>query len=98
VLVADVKTGQSEPKFPHGATTQIAIYSRGHIYKPDAGRTAHLPTIGVDQKVGLMIHLPQGTGECRLYLLDLTVGWSLARTAVAVQDTYKAKPLSLFTP
>lgn len=97
VVVADVKTGANEPNYPHGATTQIAVYARGHIYKPDAGRTAHLPSIGVDQEVGLMIHLPQGAGRCDLYLLDLTVGWSLARTAVAVQDTYKTKPLSLFT-
>jgi hypothetical protein len=97
--VGDVKTGQHEPDYPHGATTQIAVYSRGHLYTPEKLRIGHLPTLGVNQEVGLLIHLPAGQGRCDLYLLDLNVGWALAQTAVAVRETFKRKDvIRKFTP
>jgi len=98
VLVADLKTGKSEPKYPHGAATQMAIYSRGHLYDPERGRVGHLPALGIDQKHGLLIHLPAGKGVCDLYLLDLEVGWALAQTAVAVKTAFKGKPITPYTP
>ena len=98
VMVADVKTGANEPKFPHGAATQIAIYAHGHLYDPQQGRMAHLPTVGVSTDEGLLIHMPVGTGRCDLYLIDLSTGWQLAKTAVAVRDAYKQKPLTPYTP
>ena len=98
VLVADLKTGRHEPKYPHGATQQIAVYSRGHLYDPDKGRVGHLPSLGVDQEVGLLIHMPAGTGTCDLYLLDLTVGWGLAQVSVAVRAAFKGKPITPYTP
>ena len=98
VVVADLKTGKHEPKYPHGATQQIAVYSRGHLYDAEKGRVGHLPTLGVDQEVGLLIHLPAGTGRCDLYLLDLTVGWGLAQVSVAVREAFKAKPIEPYTP
>jgi len=98
VVVADVKTGANEPKYPHGVGTQIAIYSHGHLYDPVKGRIGHLPTVGVSTDVGLLIHMPVGTGRCDLYLIDLTVGWKLAQTAVAVRNAYKQKTLTPYTP
>jgi hypothetical protein len=94
VVVADVKTGQHEPKYPHSATTQIAGYSRGHLYDPEKGRVGHLPSLGIDQEVGLLIWMPAGKGICELYLLDLTVGWGLAQVSVAVRAAFKKKPIS----
>lgn len=91
-VVADIKTGRNEPSYALGATTQIAIYSRGHVYNPEkGGRYKHLPSAGVDQEVGLLIHLPAGEARCDLYLLDLNVGWELALTAATVKQTFSNK-------
>lgn len=96
VVVADVKTGQHDPNYPHGVTQQIAAYSRGHLYDPDRGRVGHLPSLGIDQAAGLLIHMPAGTGTCALYLLDLTVGWSLVQVSVAVRAAFKSKPITAY--
>jgi len=96
LVVADIKTGQHEPDYPHGVTQQIAMYARGTLYK-DHERIAPLADLGVNQSVGLMIHLPAGQARCDLYLLDLDHGWALAQAAVAVRQAYKAKPLSPYT-
>lgn len=98
VLVADVKTGQHDPTYPHGVAQQIAVYSRGHLYDPEKGRQGHLPSLGVDQNCGLLIHMPAGTGTCSLYLLDLTVGWGLVQVSVAVRTAFKSKPIKEYTP
>ena len=99
VVIADLKTGQTEPTYPHGVTTQCAIYARSHLYNiAESARTAYLPDLGVSTDVGLLIHLPAGKGTCDLYLLDLNVGWQLAQTAVAVREVYKGKPLTTYTP
>jgi hypothetical protein len=98
VMVADIKTGQHEPNYPHAAAIQIAIYSRGHLYDPDKGRLGYLPDLGVSQTEGLLIHLPAGKGTCDLYLLDLTVGWELAQTATRVRARFRDKPISRYSP
>ncbi len=99
VVIADLKTGQTENKYPHGVVTQCAIYARSHIYDiPTNTRTGYLPDLGVSTDVGLLIHLPAGKGECSLYLLDLQVGWMLAQTAVAVRGVYKKMPLERYEP
>lgn len=98
VVVADLKTGKWENRYPHATATQIAIYAHGHLYHPEQGRIGHLPQLGIDTTTGVLIHLPAGSGECRLYLLDLTVGWSLAQAAVAVRTVLKGKPITEFTP
>lgn len=94
LLVADIKTGQTEPQYPQGVTQQVAMYARGTIYDPVQGRVAKLADLGVDQTVGLMIHLPAGQGKCDLYLLDLVHGWTLAQIAVAVRNAYTVKPIT----
>lgn len=98
IVVADLKTGQDEPKYPMGVTQQVAIYSRGHLYDPEQGRVGHLPSLGIDQQVGLMIHLPAGQGTCTLYELDLTVGWQLACVSVGVRQAFKTKALPRYEP
>ena len=94
VVVADLKTGRHEPRYPQGVTQQIAGYSRGHLYDPEKGRVGHLPSLGIDQSLGLLIHAPAGTGTCQLYLLDLSVGWSLIQVSVAVRKAFKEKVIT----
>jgi hypothetical protein len=99
LVVADLKSGQNEPNYPHGVAQQIAIYAHGHLYDPEQGRIAALSDLGVRTDVGLLIHLPAERGTCDLYLIDLDHGWALAQTAVAVRTAYKTKPLTkLHTP
>ena len=98
IVVADIKTGQHEPKYPHSSTIQIAVYAHGHLYDPDKGRLGYLPDLGVSTDAGLLIHLPAGQARCDLYLLDLQVGWQLAQTAVMVRQLFKDKPLAPYTP
>lgn len=98
-MVADIKTGQYEPKFPHSATTQIAVYSRGTEYAPGARAEQSLAErYNIDQQHGLLIHLPAGSAKCDLYLLDLEVGWALATVAHRVRAMQKAKPITEYQP
>lgn len=73
-VVADLKTGADEPRYPLGVTTQVAIYARGMRYR-DAGFPG-TPAFddgeanedgsawrkplwdGLNSEVGLMIHCP----------------------------------------
>lgn len=97
-MIADIKTGQNEPNYPHGVTTQVACYAHGTLYSEASGRAANLADLGVSQTEGLMIHLPAGAGKCDLYLLDLTVGWQLALVASHVRRMQKTKPITPYTP
>jgi hypothetical protein len=94
MAVADLKTGQHEPDYPHGVAQQIAIYANSTLYDPEQGRIAALADLGVRTDVGLLIHLPAERGICDLYLIDLEHGWQLAQAAVAVRAAYKTKPLT----
>jgi hypothetical protein len=97
-VVADIKTGQHEPKYPHAVSIQTSIYARGHLYDPEKGRVGYLPDLGVSTDTGLLIHLPAGQGACALYLLDLNIGWTLANAAFAVRSMFKDKPLTPYAP
>ena len=98
IVVADLKTGATEPSYPHGVTTQCAIYAHAWRYDIEKQeRLAYLPENEVSTEAGLLIHLPAGKATCQLYLLDLTVGWQLAKTAVAVRSVYKSKPIEKYT-
>jgi len=92
VYVADIKTGQHEPKYPHGVALQIAMYSRGWTYTPDAGRLVDLRE-HVDQERGVLIWLPSGQSTCEVYWLDIAAGWEMAKTAARVRDWRSSKPL-----
>lgn len=95
IVIGDLKTGQSEPDYPHGVATQCAIYARSHLYDASTNtRGAYLPDLGVSTDIGLLIHLPAGQGVCNLYVLDLNVGWQLAKAAAAVRTIYKSKPIT----
>ena len=98
VMIADLKTGRHETKYPHGATQQIAVYTRGHLYDPDKGRVGHLPSLGVDQQQGMLIWMPAGQGICKLFLLDLTTGWSMAQVSVAVRAAFKKGVIEEYQP
>lgn len=84
VVVADLKSGKSEAKFPFSTTVQIATYANGYRYHADTGGRAPLAD-DLDTTRGLLIHMPP-SGGCSLYLLDLRVGWEAARIAAQVRE------------
>lgn len=95
VMVADIKTGASEPKYPLPATIQTAIYSRGSVYDHTLAipRKGTLADYGVDQDAGLLIHLPTDGSGCFLYEVDLKAGWLAAQRAVWVRNANKDKSI-----
>lgn len=98
VVIADIKTGQSQPRFPHSTAIQLAAYAHGTPYKHPGERGQSLADLGVDQEVGLLIHLPAGQGTCDLYLMDIAQGWEYACLASAARAWYRTKPLTPYTP
>lgn len=88
VLIGDLKTGASDPKYPSGVTTQIALYAHGQRYDPATGeRTPIHPDL--DTSTGLLVHLPLVDAEsphCDLYELDLAAGWGRAVLSAQVRD------------
>ena len=91
-VVADIKTGTDEPRYPLKVTMQVAAYARSVHYDQQSGDRREL---GADLNVGLMIHVPikTETPVCKLYPLDLTTGWRLARLAKQVRELRRMKPL-----
>ena len=96
VAIGDLKTG-GDDRFPHAACQQMAVYANAHLYhESKGGRYGYLPDLGVSTSIGLMIHLPQGTGVCTVYQMDITKGWALVTAAVAVKKALADK--TVITP
>lgn len=96
VVVADLKSGKSEAKYPFATTVQIATYAHGDRYDPENGQRSPIHE-DLDITSGLLIHLPP-TGGCFLYELDLIRGWEAAQLAVKVREAQKWKATELATP
>jgi hypothetical protein len=82
LLITDLKTGTVE----YGAlkmAMQLAIYSRSKLYDKDTGERTDLGNI--NQKWGIIMNLPAGSGECTLYWADLTLGWEAVLVAGQVR-------------
>lgn len=75
LLIGDTKTGSIEYGMGKIAG-QLAGYSRATPYD-HATRTRATPNPdrGVDQDIGIVMHLPAGKGTCDLVEVSLTAGW-----------------------
>lgn len=88
-VIADLKTGSVEHAV-NGFAVQLACYAHGVYYDPD---TYERTPTGADLEVGILIHLPQGTGTCTLHAINLEEGWRAAWLASAVRNwRTRAKP------
>jgi hypothetical protein len=89
-FILDVKTGQSLEHSWAAIATQLAIYSRAStLYNIETGQ--HSPMPPVDQRTGLVAHLPAGQGACQLIPVDLELGWRGAQLAHYVRTWRKSK-------
>ena len=93
-FVADLKTGQdvttySQPKI----AIQLALYAHGVGYRPD-GTRYDLPP--VNQRAGIVIHVPAGTGDATLWWVNILEGWRMVDYALETRLWRKRK--DLFVP
>jgi hypothetical protein len=87
-FVLDVKTGQKLDYGWGAIATQLAIYSRAAtLYDLDTGE--HSPMPEVEQRVGIVAHVPAGGGTCELIAVDLELGWRGAQLAHFVRTWRK---------
>ncbi len=91
--IVDLKTGQNLDYGWNEIAIQLAIYANaGTVY--DWRTRKHLPMPDVDRKLGLVIHLPVGTGECTTYDVDLTEGWAGLLLCAEVRGWRKKRNLA----
>lgn len=85
-VIADIKTGGL---YDVGKMAmQMAVYARSKIYDLGTGhRSEDTPPMNLD--MALLIHLPQGTGTCELYWLNLSAGWDAVLLAKRVREWRK---------
>lgn len=93
--IADLKTGSIEFGFLSIAA-QLAVYARSRPY--DVTTDERLEEHGAELDRGLVIHLPAGTGTCRLYWVDLMAGWEAVKVARDVRKQRAIPFRHLMTP
>jgi hypothetical protein len=76
-VIADKKTGSIEYA-GLSIAAQLACYAHGQAYDIATGQRT---PIDVDQTLGVIIHMPAGSGECHLYDVDLVKGWEAAQAS-----------------
>lgn len=76
--IVDLKTQKSLDFGARKIAAQLAIYANAtHMWRPDG--TGWEPVPDIDRHIGLVIHLPVGTGTATLHQVDLDTGWDTAR-------------------
>lgn len=83
-VVGDIKTGSSVDYGALGWAAQLAAYAHSALY--DVASGARLETPPLDRTLGIIIHLPAGTGVCTLYELDLVAGFRAAQLANEIRQ------------
>lgn len=81
-MIVDLKTGRTD--YGQGKMgQQLAVYAHGSRYDPATGERTPLDAC---PHVGIIIALPQGTGEATWLLLDLERGWQTVSLSQQVRD------------
>lgn len=89
--IADIKTGSID--FGIGKIAiQLAIYAHCKRYDVAAGTRHKLPDVDLERAI--VIHLPAGTGTCRLVSVDIAAGWEAVTLATQVKAWRARKNLS----
>ena len=90
--IADLKTGSDPLKYgSHGISMQLGIYANAYaMWDGEAFRP--MPE-GLRNDVGLVFHLPVGTGRCIVYEVDLRPGVAAVELALGVRKWMKTTDL-----
>ena len=81
-LILDLKTGRID----YGAgkiAQQLAVYAHSKDYDPVTGERTDQD---VCTHVGIVVHLPQGTGEATVHVVDLEAGWAAVELSSRVRE------------
>ena len=91
LVIADLKTGRT---LPFGEIAiQLALYANASfVFDHVAGELHPMPD--VDRAVGLVFHMPAGSGRCEVIEVDIAAGAAMFPTFVAIADWRKRKDLS----
>lgn len=93
LFVCDLKTGQDLGYSWLSICIQLSLYASAEtIYDWDT-RT-HRPMPKVNQKQGLVVHVPAGGGQAALHVVDLELGRAATEVALAVRAWRKRNDLS----
>jgi hypothetical protein len=60
-------------------------------FSAEQAAAAYSPLPPVNQDWGIIVHLPAGTGVCKLYWVDLNIGWALANLALTIRKARSTK-------
>ena len=89
-VIFDLKTGSIDYGIGKIAM-QLAVYAHSAIYNVDTfERTPH----NADKTIGIIAHLPAGSGTCELVEVDLVAGWEAVQLAKEVREWRSRKGLS----
>ena len=88
VVIGDVKTGSRIDLGIGKIAQQLAMYSRSEGYDLETGERS---PIDVDTSVGVVIHLPVGTGTASVHWVDLDLGWEGVQLSHRVREFRKNK-------
>jgi hypothetical protein len=91
--VADLKTGRDLSYGWCAISIQLACYAHAE-YVWDWEHDCRRDMPEVEKKSGLVIHLPAGTGQATLHVVDLEAGWEAAKQAAWVRDWRSRKDLA----
>ena len=87
--IADLKTGGSLEHAQLSIAMQLAIYAHGAgLWNEQTGKWGQMPK-GLSLTEGLVIHLPAGEANPKVYPVDLVKGWEMAKIARLVYDARK---------
>jgi hypothetical protein len=79
-------------KFPVNPSDkkEFAAWKKTEFTAEEAA-SAYSPLPPVNKDWGIIVHLPQGEGVCKLYWADLRIGWAAAQLALTIRQTRSTK-------
>lgn len=89
-FIADIKTGRID--HPNNIAMQLAIYANGLPYDVATATRGSWGDINKDKAI--IIHLPAGTGLCKLVWIDIKEGWKGVQFAMKVREWRDKKGLA----
>ncbi len=108
-IVGDVKSGRDLDYGWGEISIQMSIYAQGirlgkvAVWDPEADEgegawtweDAGIPPKSVRTDVGVVMHVPIGSGTCTLHWIDLEEGWKAVQLCEAVRDWRRVKGLNM---
>lgn len=90
LFIADLKTGRID--HPNNIAMQLAIYAHGLPY--DIATATRGSWGDVNKEKAIIVHLPAGTGACKLVFIDIAEGWKGVQFAMKVRKWRDQKGLA----